>query len=64
LALKLLSPVGKPVAIVSNGKVLVAGLLVEFVSLMMSDFLITTLVLLEISLVLYLLKAFHFARLD
>jgi hypothetical protein len=31
---------------------------------MMSDFLITTLVLLEIALVFYLLKTFHFARLD
>jgi hypothetical protein len=30
----------------------------------MSDFLITTLVLLEIAFVFYLLKAFHFARLD
>jgi hypothetical protein len=30
----------------------------------MSDFLITTLVLLEMALVFYLLKTIHFARLD
>ena len=31
---------------------------------MMSDFLITTLVLLEFALVFFLLKAFHLAKLD
>ena len=39
-------------------------IVVEFVSFDVSDFLITTLVLLEFALVFYLLKTFHLAKLD